>query len=289
MSQVPRVSIIIPAYNEEDGLKATLPRLKELSKDNNWEVIVVDDGSTDNTFQVASGFGFIKILRHPLNKGNGSTLKAGIRLSTSEILIFMDADGQHDPNDIPEFLEEIGCYDMVVGARTKCLQDGWLRKPGKWLLGRIANYLSGMKIPDVNCGFRAVKKKCFEEFITLYPNGFSLPTTLTMAMIKAGHSIKYIPIATSPRIGRKSTVRVGSDGIKALLLMLRCVMLFDPLKVSLPISAFLFTCGSTFALYSFSRYHNVANSAIIITLSGLFIFLFGLILDRLTTVKDSRQ
>ena len=286
MCEPKSVSVIISAYNEEKGLVVVLDRLKELSANNNWEIIVVDDGSTDNTFKIASSSGF-KVLKQPYNKGYGAALKAGIRASTSEILVFIDSDGQHNPDDISRFLEEIGPYDMVVGKREKHKRQDWIRMPGKWILGRVVNYLSGMKIPDFNCGFRAIKKKCAEEFMELYPNGFSFSTTLTLAIIKAGYNIKYIPIKASSRQGRKSTVKMGRHGTETLLLILRCIVLFNPLKVFFPISVFMLAFGGVFSLYSLVIYHKISNSAIIIILSSFIIFFFGLIADQLSAIKRS--
>jgi len=286
MDKPESASIIIPVYNEEQGLRVVLNRLKELSADNNWEVIVVDDGSTDNSVEIANSIGF-KVLRQPYNKGYGAALKAGIRIASSEILIFMDGDGQHNPDDIPKLLEEMEHYDMAVGTREKGQRQDWIRKPGKWFLSRVVNFLSGIKIPDVNCGFRSIKKKCAEEFMALYPNGFSFSTTVTLATVKAGYSIKYIPIQVHSRKGRKSTVKQGSDGMRTLLLILRCIVLFNPLKVFFPISAFLFIFGTVFTLYSLVTYLKISNSAIIILLFALIIFFFGLIADQLSVIRRS--
>lgn len=286
MTNAKSVSIIIPAFNEEKGLGKVLDQLEAVSKDNHWEVIVVDDCSTDGTCEVANRFG-IKLLRQPYNKGYGAALKKGIREATSDILVFMDGDAQHDPKDIPRFLEEMSEYDMVVGFRDKRSSQDWIRKPGKWVLGKVANYLSGRKIMDVNCGFRAVKKYCAEEFMVLYPNGFSISTTLTMAMIKAGYSVKYIPIKTHKREGRGSTVKQSVDGSKTLLLILRCIILFNPLKVFIPLSLFLFVFGSAFSIYSVITISKVSNSGIISILSSLIIFFFGLISDQLSLMRRS--
>lgn len=286
MSEYGSVSVIIPAHNEAEGLADVLMKLKELATTHNWQVIVVDDGSTDGTAEIARGFGF-KVVILPYNIGYGAALKAGIRSSNCDILVFMDGDGQHDPRNIRRLIRRIEPYDMVVGARRKGGAESWIRKPGKWLLSRVADFLADMKIPDVNSGFRAVRRTCAEEFTMLYPNGFSFSTTITLAMIKAGYSIKYVPIRIRPRRGRKSTVRQGRDGTKTILLILRCIVLFNPLKVFAPIAAFLFVFGASFTLYSIALYHKVSNSAIIILLSSLIIFFFGLIADQLSIMRKS--
>ena len=229
MSENGSVSVIIPAYNEAEGLRDALVPLKELSVRHNWQVIVVDDGSTDNTSEIARGVGF-EVVTLPYNIGYGAALKAGIRASDSDILVFMDGDGQHDPRNIRRLVRRIEPYDMVVGARRKGGAESWIRKPGKWLLSRVADFLADMKIPDINSGFRAVRRTCAEEFTMIYPNGFSFSTTITLAMIRAGYSIKYVPIRIRPRLGRKSTVSQGRDGTKTILLILRCVVLFNPEK-----------------------------------------------------------
>jgi len=283
MGKTESVSIIIPAYNEEQGLTVVLSKIKELSLGRNWEIIVVDDCSIDNTSSVTQKFA-VKAIRHPYHKGYGAALKTGIRAAQNEILVFLDGDDQHSPDDISLLLAEIGQYDMVVGRRGAQAGE-WIRKPGKWFLSRVANYLSGVKIPDINCGFRAVKKKCAEEFIGLYPNGFSLSTTLTLAMITGGYNVTYVPIQVFPRKGGKSMVKQGPDGLKTLLLILRCIMLFNPFKVFFPVSAFLFMGGAAFTAYSLIQFHKVSNSSIIVILSSLIIFFFGLIADQITAIR----
>ncbi len=176
----------------------------------------------------------------------------------------------------------------VVNKPDSVLGDLMAHFDNKIVIKLIRLYSAKLiKIPDVNCGFRSIKKKCAEEFMELYPNGFSISTTITLAMVKAGYSIKYIPIQVHPRKGRKSTVKQGPDGMRTLLLILRCIVLFNPLKVFAPISAFLFTFGCVFTLYSLFLNHNVSNSAIIILLSALIIFFFGLIADQLSVIRRS--
>lgn len=280
-----KATIIIPAYNEENSIGKVLQRIQSVDKTNEWSIIVVDDCSTDNTVKIAEQYK-IDVLCQPYNKGYGAALKAGIRAAKTDIIFFMDADGQHDSNDIQKLLDHIGVYDMVIGARNDGKGQYLTRKPGKWILGCLANYLSGHHIPDVNCGFRAIKRSCALEFMNLYPNGFSISTTMTLAMIKGGYNVKFVPIEVHARQGRKSTVKQGYDGTKTLLLILRCVVLFNPLKVFFPMFALLFTSGLAFTMYSIFRFHKVSNSAIIIFLSSLIIFFFGLIADQISLMRS---
>lgn len=286
-NMIAKVSVIVPVYNEEQAIGMVLNRLKEQAEINHWEILIVNDASTDNTANIIKAYEGFKVINQPYNKGYGAAIKAGIRAASGEVLVFIDGDGQHDPDDIPAFLKEMEHYDMVVGARAKGVGQSWIRRPGKWVLGKVANYLAGVKIPDINCGFRAVKKICAEEFMGLYPNGFSISTTITLAMFRAGYSVKYIPIKMKYRQGRKSTVKQGADGIKTILLILRCIVLFNPLKIFFPVSFILFFGGCIFTLCSLIRYQNVANSAVIILLSSMLIFFFGLIADQLSVIRRS--
>ena len=188
-----KASIIIPAFNEEKGLDLTLSKLKNISTSGDYEIIVVDDGSTDNTSAVARRYG-VKVIRNPYNKGYGASLKAGIRDASSDVVLIMDSDGQHKPEDIDKLLSHIGENDMVVGARSRDSHFSFWRRPGKSVLNIVANYLSGRKIPDLNSGFRAVRKERVMELMHILPNGFSFSTTITLGLFKDAYNVKYIPI-----------------------------------------------------------------------------------------------
>lgn len=202
------VSIVIPVYNEEKSILELVNRLKKFEYSN--EIIVVDDGSTDNTYELIKDAG-IKVIRHPYNKGYGAALKTGIRNSNSDIVLFMDADGQHKPEDVKTILEHMDTYDMVVGKRTKASKVSLLRRCGKKILKIVANYLSGREIPDLNSGFRAIRKDVVKEFMHILPNSFSFTTTITLACFLAGYSVHYVPIDAPERMG-KSKIKPFRDG-----------------------------------------------------------------------------
>jgi glycosyltransferase involved in cell wall biosynthesis len=231
------VTIIIPAYNEEEGIANVITQLKELFKNGYYEILVIDDGSTDNTYKLATDTG-VKVVRHPYNKGYGAALKTGIRNAEADVVLFIDADGQHQPSDIKKIIQYIGEYDMVVGARTKKSKISLLRRPGKKILSITANYLAGMKIPDLNSGFRALEKSIAQEFMHILPNSFSFSTTITLALINSGYSVKYVPIEAPGGVGT-SKIKPFRDGFNFIMLIIRTIVLFDPLKVFLPISIVL--------------------------------------------------
>ena len=204
------VTIIIPTHNEEKGIADVINGIKRLNE--GYEIIVVDDGSTDNTYKLAAKTG-VKVIRHPYNKGYGAALKTGIRNAEADVVLFIDADGQHKPSDIQKLIQYIGEYDMVVGARTKKSEISLLRRPGKKILSITANYLAGMKIPDLNSGLRALKKSVAMEFMHILPNTFSFSTTITLALITSGYSVKYVPIEASERVG-KSKIKPFRGGFR---------------------------------------------------------------------------
>ena len=278
-------TIIIPAYNEEVGLGSVINELKEL-RDRN-EIIVVDDGSTDGTYRIASEMG-VRVIQHPYNQGYGAALKTGIRNSNSNIVLLMDADGQHRPQDITKLLEYAEAYDMVVGSRTKDSYVSALRRPGKMILALLANYLAGMHIPDLNSGFRAIKKDVAMEFMHILPNGFSFTTTITLAILTSGYSAKYVPIDAPKRVGT-SKIRPIRDGIKFLMLIIRTIALFNPMKIVLPVSGGLLFLGAIYIISGFIYNTKIPGTgALLLILSGLIIFFFGVISDQISTLMRRR-
>ena len=281
MTNKPDVTIIIPAYNEEEGITDVITQLKELSE--NYEILVVDDGSTDNTHKLATDTG-IKVIRHPYNKGYGAALKTGIRNAEADVVLFMDADGQHQSSDIKKLIQYIGEYDMVVGARTKKSKISLLRRPGKKVLSITANYLAGMKIPDLNSGFRALKKNIALEFMHIFPNTFSFSTTITLALINSGYSVKYVPIEAPERVGT-SKIKPFRDGFGFIMLIIRTIVLFNPLKVFLPVAIMLFILGFSYLSYELVLHLNVPDSAVLLIVSSILIFFFGILADQISSMR----
>ena len=280
------VSVVIPAFNEETGLKTILPRLFQHPQV--AEVIVVDDGSTDGTSRVAKEAG-ARVLRQPYNKGYGASLKRGIREAVSETVVIMDSDGQHAPADIARLLEPMNQYDMVVGARTGQTNVPLLRRPGKGILVWVAQFLINQKIPDLNSGFRALQRAQVLEFIHILPNGFSFTTTLTLALMKAGYSVGYVPIEAQVRVGRKSTVSLVRDGLQTTLLITRVVMLFNPLKVFAPPSLLLLFSGMLYGLWGIIRQHHIPAGAVLSILVGVLILFLGILSDQISMIVRERK
>jgi glycosyltransferase involved in cell wall biosynthesis len=281
MTNKPDVSIIIPAHNEEEGIVDVINGTKQLNK--GYEILVIDDGSTDNTYKLATETG-VKVIRHPYNKGYGAALKTGIRNAAADIVLFMDADGQHKPSDIQKLTQFIGEYDMVVGARTKKSKISLLRRPGKKILSITANYLAGMKIPDLNSGFRALRKDVAREFMHILPNSFSFSTTITLAFINSGYNVKYVPIEAPERVG-KSKIKPFRDGFRFIMLIFRTIVLFDPLKVFLPMSIVLFLLGVPYLMYELVLHLDVPPSSILLIISSILIFFFGLLADQISSLR----
>lgn len=288
MERGAKVTIVIPAYNEQDGLPRVLQNLRAWMQ-RGAEVIVVDDGSTDETARVAKEGG-ARVIRHRHNRGYGAALKSGIRAAEREIVVLFDADGQFDTNDIEKIVNALNDSDMAVGVRPKSAGSPTIRKPGKWLLGKTANYLAQTHIPDLNCGFRALPVETALRFLNLLPNGFSFTTTLTLAMFKDGYNVAYVPITVHPRTTGKSSVRVA-DGFNTLLLIIRIIALFDPLKVFLPASAILFLAGILYSILdsiAFGRL-NIAAGAVILIVSAIMVFMFGILADQVSAMRRGQH
>lgn len=279
------VSVIIPAYNEEDGLDPALAGLIPLAEEKGWEVIVVNDGSTDNTADIVKKHG-ARLISHPHNKGYGASLKTGIRNATGEIVVIMDSDGQHKATDIEKLLEYTDSYDMVVGARSR---DVPMRAPGKKLLSMVANFLSGTKIPDLNSGFRAFYRDTVKSFIHFCPNGFSFSTTITLAFMREGFDVKYVPIDIASRVGRRSSVKFFRDGYKTFMLIIRVIVLFNPLKVFIPASMFMFLLGLLFTVYGLISVGRIVDTGILIMLSSVILFFMGVLADQVSSIRRERR
>ncbi len=282
------ISIVIPAYNEARGIRGVLEKLNEW-RDRWFEIIVVDDGSNDGTGEIASAAG-ARVIRHPRNKGYGASLKTGIRAATTEIVVTLDSDGQHDPEDIARLLDMLEGNDMVVGARGRDSHVPALRRPGKWILNLVANYLAEAEIRDLNSGFRALRRETVRKFLHILPNGFSFSTTLTLALFKEGFNVAYVPIVATPRVGT-STVNPIRDGINAILLIIRVIMLFDPLKVFVPVSLVLFVIALSYAIADMliKQHLNIPTGAVILFVSSLIIFMFGILADQVSAMRREKN
>ncbi len=276
-----KITVLLPAFNEEKVIASVLENLMKLRKDD-WEGLVVDDGSTDRTPEITSSFDGIRIIRHSRNKGYGAALKTGIGNATSEHIVTLDSDGQHNPEDIKELLEHIEEYDMVATYRTPMIHSSLWRMPGKWFIGVLANYLSRSNIPDLNSGFRAFKKDVVSKYLHLCPNGFSFSTTITLTLLCEGYDIKFIPIKVQRRIG-KSTVSLKA-GFEAILLILRLITLFNPLRIFIPISAAVGSLGLILFLQDLVK-RNLNDSTVLLILASILIFLFGLMADQMAHIR----
>lgn len=293
-TQNPNLSVIIPAYNEEKTIKETVEDLKkELNNlDLEYEIIVANDASTDKTKEILEKIQGIKLINHPYNKGYGASLKIGIKNAKFDNLLFFDADGQHPSKEIPNLLKYINDFDMVAGARIKKGYKGpYIRWPGKKLLNIIANYLSEKKIPDLNCGFRLIKKKEILRFFHILPSGFSFSATTTLAFIKENLNVKFVPMEMNKRAG-KSTVK-PRDAYKMFLLILRVILLFSPLKIFLPIAGLLFILGITLFISDVAHsYHtsiNIGDATILLFISSLLSFFFGLLADQIAAIRREKE
>lgn len=275
------LSVVIPAKNEAENLQKLLPRLLESLPE--AEVIVVDDGSTDATQAVLENFQ-VKSVRHPVSLGNGAAIKAGVRSSSGRYILFMDGDGQHDPEDAHRLLARLNeGYDMVVGARRRESQASLGRAIANKAYNWLATYMAGQQVKDLTSGFRLVNAKKFKQFLYMLPNGFSYPTTSTMAFFRAGYTIAYEPIAVLRR-GGKSHIKPFHDGMKFLLIIFKIGTLYSPLKLFFPISIAHILLGLTYYAYTFSIDQRLSIVTIFLLISGILVFLIGLVSEQITSL-----
>ena len=281
------LSIILPAKNEAAAIGATVEKihaqLAQMRLETDAEVLVVNDGSTDNTAAVAEAAG-ARVVHHPYSKGNGAAIKTGARAAQGEMLVFMDADGQHDPADIPSLLDKLNQgHDMVVGARQKGSQASVGRGLANGLYNRLASWMTGHKVEDLTSGFRAVRADKFREVLYLLPNGFSYPTTSTMAFFRAGYSVAYVPIHAAKRIG-KSHIRLLRDGTRFLLIIFKIGTLFSPLKIFAPVALLMFLLASGWYGWTFITMHKFTNMSALLYTGSVITFMMGLISEQITAL-----
>lgn len=280
----PKVTVIIPVYNEEVGIKGLLEKIVELKLHDIFEVLVINDGSSDHSLEVIKNYP-VKVYSHNANKGYGAALKSGIRKANGQKVIILDSDGQHDPAQIPQFISLLDEYEMVIGTRDKESFQVHTRQIGKRLIRWVGEYMVEQKLPDYNSGYRGFNKELIKSMLHMMPNGFSFSTTSTLAFLKEGYSIGTIPIRVKERVGRSSNVKFFKDGAKTIMLILRIIMLFNPLKIFFPASFFITAAGIIFGTYGYIEVHRFSNSAIVLTILGMFLFFIGLVADQISIMN----
>jgi glycosyltransferase involved in cell wall biosynthesis len=280
------ISIVLPAKNEAAALESLLPRLRAAQPD--AEILVVDDGSTDASAQVCAGHA-VTVLRQPYSMGNGAAIKRGARAAKGEILVFMDGDGQHDPADIARLAARIDDgFDMVVGARDWGGQAGVGRGMANAFYNWLASRMTGHKVADLTSGFRAVRADKFREFLHLLPNGFSYPTTSTMAFFRSAYAVDYVPIKAAHRVG-KSHIKPLRDGLRFLLIIFKIATLYSPLKLFVPASVVFFLLGLCNYLYTYINAHRLTNMSVLLFSASVIVFLIGLISEQITALTYRRN
>jgi glycosyltransferase involved in cell wall biosynthesis len=281
-----QLSIILPAKNEAPALAVLLPQLRAAQPQ--AEIIVVDDGSTDDTRNICESNG-VQCLSSPYSMGNGAAIKRGTRAASGDILVFMDGDGQHDPADVARLLDQLNRgYDMVVGARDWGSQAGVGRGVANTLYNWLATKMTGHPVLDLTSGFRAVRADKFREFLHLLPNGFSYPTTSTMAFFRSAYAVAYVPIKAAQRVG-KSHIRPFKDGIRFLLIIFKIATLYSPLKLFAPASVVFFLLGCTNYAYTLYAYHRLTNMSTLLWSAAVIVFLIGLVSEQITGLMYRRD
>jgi glycosyltransferase involved in cell wall biosynthesis len=275
------VSVVIPALNEADAIGGVVSALLAAAP---WrEVIVVDDGSDDATGAAAAAAG-ARVIRHPYNKGNGAAVKTGIRSASGEFVLIVDADGQHAPADARTLTGRLGEFDLVVGARSAATQATAGRRAGNALLNALAGYMTGRDVPDLTSGFRGARRDCLLEFLHLLPNGFSTPTTTTLAFVKAGYNVAFVPVDARARAGR-SKIKFARDGAKFLLILLKVITLFSPLRIFAPIAGGAFALGTLYGLINVAVQGRLPNGSVLLILFSVIVLLVGLVSEQIASLR----
>jgi glycosyltransferase involved in cell wall biosynthesis len=276
-----QTSVVIPAFNEAVSIASVIHDLTSAAR---WlEILVVDDGSSDETGDRAAAAG-ARVIRHPYNMGNGAAVKTGIRQARGVFMLIADADGQHRAADAPRLVSHLGAYDLVVGARSGQTQASLVRRLGNAVLNGVASYLTEQPIPDLTSGFRAARRECLLEFIHLLPNGFSTPTTTTLAFMRAGYSVRFEPVEAAQRVG-VSKIRLGADGFNFFLILLKVITIFSPLRIFAPISAGAFLLGAAYAAWTIATQSHVTNSSVLLILLSVVILLVGLVSEQISSLR----
>lgn len=283
------LTIIIPVYNEELAIQDTLDELIPIAQSRAWQIVVVNDGSIDKTEMLLNSYATqCRIINHPYNRGYGAALKTGIRTAETELIAIYDSDGQHRPDDLIRLWEEAPLYDIVIGERAVGSQVDIFRVPGKWLLSHAANFIVGRRISDINSGLRVFRRAFIKKVLHLMPEGFSFTSTSTIAALKMGFKVRFMPIQTRKRLG-SSTVRQVRHGFMVVMLILRLSILFSPLRIFLPVSIAMVFVGILYSIYIIATVRlMLANGALLCFFSALIIFFFGLLVDQVSSMRRER-
>jgi glycosyltransferase involved in cell wall biosynthesis len=281
LARTDAVSVIVPAYNEAAVITEVVSAIAAAGP---WrEIIVVDDGSQDATGARACAAG-ATVVRHPYNKGNGAAVKSGIRRATGEFVLILDGDGQHQADDAQRLVERLGEYDLVIGARSTATQASYARRFGNSALNGFASYLTGRHIPDLTSGFRAARREYLLEFLHLLPNGFSTPTTTTLAFIKAGYNVAFEAAEARQRVGA-SKIKLARDGVKFFMIILKIVTIFSPLRVFVPIAAASFLLGIGYGIWNVALHSRIPNGAVLLIMFSVVVFLVGLVSEQISSLR----
>jgi len=281
-----KISVIIPCYNESQTIGRLVNDISNFHPD--CEIIVINDGSSDDTAVIAEEAG-ATVYNHPYNIGNGAAIKSGIRRASGDILVFMDADLQHNPEDIETLLNYFPDYDMVVGARSKKDQTSLGRAVGNKIYNWLASYVAKFKVQDLTSGFRAIKSDIAQQFLYLLPNSYSYPTTLTLAVLRTGRALKYVPIQVKVRKAGKSNIKFYKDGIRFFMIIIKICTLFSPFRIFLPVSFLIFFTGLMYYMYTFFIWGRFTNMSALLFSTSIILFMIGLVSEQICQMRFERN
>ena len=280
------VSIIIPAHDEAQTIGDLILKIRALYPE--FEIIVINDGSTDDTAAVARDAG-ATVYSHPYNIGNGAAIKSGIRIASGDILVFMDGDDQHDPDDIEKLLKYFPEFDMVVGARSKGDHASLGRTFGNTAYNWLASYVAKFRVEDLTSGFRAVKSDIARKFLYLLPNTYSYPTTLTLSVLRSGRTVKYVPIKAKMRRSGKSGISMFRDGVRFFMIIIKICTLYSPFRIFLPVSFITFLTGLFYYIYTFCMWGRFTNMSALLFTTSIVIFMMGLVSEQICQMRFDRS